>query len=228
METTKKPILKNRYVIAAVVAVLAVIAFQISDVYVSGTWRYKITVTVETPEGEKSGSAVYEMANTSSSIKYPNLPEGRNPATIKGEAVVVDMGQRGTLFALIPDQLMFYRVFPTPHGINTDIRAIKYYRTLKSGPVTLSAPNIPTLVTFKDIKDPKTVTAVNKLNLAATFGAGVTLKDVTIEMTDEPLTERISDYLEWLSSLNGHYLHGGMTSRDAPLGLHAGHFKRGE
>jgi hypothetical protein len=47
----------------------------------------------------------------------------------------------------------------------------------------------PLLVTFTDIADPKTVTKVDPDNLAATFGPGVALKRITLEITDEKVTE---------------------------------------
>jgi hypothetical protein len=47
----------------------------------------------------------------------------------------------------------------------------------------------PLLVTFTDIADPKTVTRVDSANLAATFGPGYALTSITLEITDEPVTE---------------------------------------
>ncbi|MCA9468988.1 MAG: hypothetical protein KC643_26590, partial [Nitrospira sp.] len=40
-----------------------------------------------------------------------------------------------------------------------------------------------------DLTDPKTVQKVDPENLAATFGPGVELKRITLEITDEPVTE---------------------------------------
>ena len=57
----------------------------------------------------------------------------------------------------------------------------------------------PLLVTFTDLTDPTTVKAVDPENLAATFGPGVSLKRLTLEITDEPVTEgRIEQVLGWL------------------------------
>lgn len=67
----------------------------------SGSWRYKMSVVVETPEGEITGSAVREMGNSTPLIQ---LPDVGNPAGVRGEAVVVDLGARGVLFALISDK----------------------------------------------------------------------------------------------------------------------------
>ena len=47
----------------------------------------------------------------------------------------------------------------------------------------------PLLVTFADITDPTTVQKVDPENLVATFGPGVSLKRISLEITDEPVTE---------------------------------------
>ena len=59
-----------KYGLMAIALILtAGTAFAMSDLYVSGTWRYRITVEVETPEGLKSGSAVREAWASASSIR---------------------------------------------------------------------------------------------------------------------------------------------------------------
>jgi len=62
-------------------AAIAVVAMD--DSYVSGTWRYKMTVVVETPEGIKSGSAVREVSNSTPWLGL-DLPEAGNPAEVSG------------------------------------------------------------------------------------------------------------------------------------------------
>ncbi|MEO6202469.1 MAG: hypothetical protein ABIU05_13315 [Nitrospirales bacterium] len=66
----------------------------------------------------------------------------------------------------------------------------------------LPRQNYPLLVTFTDINDPKTVQQVDPGNLAATFGPGVSLKRITLEITDEPVTEgKLESVLGWLDDL---------------------------
>lgn len=211
------------------VVLMAGAAWAMGDIYVSGTWRFKITVEVETPEGLKSGSAVYEMSNADSSAKILNFPEAGNPATLKGEAVVVDLGKRGVLFSLIPGERTFYNAFPRPGGPGgeTTTEGIRYYKNLKDAKAILKPEQYPMMVIFKDLKDPMSVQRVNTTNLFPQFGEGMSLQDVTIEITDEPITLGIEGKLPWLSGLNGGYLHGGFTGKDAPLGLHTGNFKQG-
>ncbi|HTK84182.1 MAG TPA: hypothetical protein VL625_03765 [Patescibacteria group bacterium] len=62
--------------------------------YSAASGRYKITVTVETPEGLKTGSAVREIyAKSGGPTMLAEASSGHVDAT--GEAVVVDLGKRG-------------------------------------------------------------------------------------------------------------------------------------
>ena len=66
-------------------------------------------------------------------------------------------------------------------------------------PVPLPRANWPLMVTFDDLADPKTVRRVDPDNLAATFGPGVELRAVTLEVTGDPVTEgRVESLLGWL------------------------------
>lgn len=82
-----------------------------------------------------------------------------------------------------------------PYTAKSARDGIRYYKSITGQKKVLDQSQYPTLVTFKDIRDPKTVTQVNASNLSATFGDGVTLKDITIEMTDESVTREVKNYL---------------------------------
>ena len=63
----------------------------------------------------------------------------------------------------------------------------------------VSGNNIPMLVTFADINDPASVKKVNPNDLAASFGAGYSLKSITLEITDEKVTKGVVEgVLGWL------------------------------
>lgn len=76
-----------------------------------------MTITVDTPEGLKSGSAVREVF-----VQYqPGFMgvQAGGHATLRGEAVEVDLGARGKLFALMRSKFsedagyrIFFKVFP--------------------------------------------------------------------------------------------------------------------
>ena len=190
--------------------------------YPSGTWRYKMTVEVETPEGIKTGTAIREVTFQ----LVPQLTPEMNPTTnLRGEAVVVDLGKRGVLFALLHGHtigadhakfLPFY-IFPFK-GSTRKEEGLRYYSNLKAGPKVIEPQFYPILVRFRDMNDPKTVEnlldmeeclghhgageplCVQKDRFEESFGEGVKVKAITIEMTDEPITTGIVKWLHWLPS----------------------------
>jgi hypothetical protein len=194
------------------------------------TWNQKLTLTVETPQGEVSGSGVVRVAWNDSPDLLPDAPHWHSK--VRGEATVVDLGDGKYLFALIGGaERLGLRVFherrlpQDTDGLGPIIEMIATQRGGVARPVP--PETMPLLVTFTDIADPMTVARVDPDDLAASFGPGYSLKSVTLEITGEPVTKGdVEKVLHWLEALNGGYLHGGSTSRGAPLGLHGGHFKR--
>lgn len=186
------------------------------DFVVCKTWNYKITVNIETPEGLKTGSAVRKMYGRRELAGYT----GGSAIVfydVKGEAVVVDLGERGVLFAVMGtnDYYTFINSFPV--GPMNNIKTIRAYAGLHNAKTSLALKDRPLMVMFKDVKDPKTVTPVyrvsgtpipNSRNYKYTvedrfeeiFGKGVKLKDITIETTNEPVTWGIEKHLGWLPS----------------------------
>jgi len=66
------------------------------------------------------------------------------------------------------------------------------------GPHRITPSDLPDLVTFDDIKDPKTVALVDPDDLQATLGPGITWNEITLEMTGEPITNGLVTKLPWL------------------------------
>lgn len=200
--------------IAVILVVTAAIAAEVA--YPSATLRYKITVNIHTPEGIKTGSAVREVFIQ----RQPELPESVSHIVPKGEAVVVDLGKRGIVFALFSssDYQKIFKAFPGPPGLTPE--GLKYYSSLKTAKAELTPDRYPMMVTFKDLSDPASVlnllevsncfeqdkngtciregSHVTKDRFEDIFGKGVGIKNVTIEMTNEPVTQKIIKWLSWL------------------------------
>ncbi len=211
-----------------VIALLAVTACKkdagaAGELLVSGTWRYKMTVTVETPEGMKSGYAVREISNSASSIGL-NLPESTNTADVKGEAVVIDLGERGKVFAVMKGKRLgedyAENILYQTLGGGTNIEGIKALNNLVNKKAVLEISNYPVLVTFTDLNNPKTIKPLLEMeedqnpdhtgifvikadHFEELLGVGVKLKEITIEMTDEPITSKIKSLLPWLLERKG-------------------------
>ena len=88
-------------------------------------------------------------------------------------------------------------------------------RDRAAGVITLPDYQYPMLVTFEDITDPASVRLVDPADLAASFGPGVRLKSVVLEVTDEPVTEgRVEDLV---SSAGGPFRNRHSALRPAEL-----------
>ena len=210
-----------------VVVVLLVVAVTLS--YAMGeksektySWRYKMTVEIETPEGIKTGSAVREVTEIfiPTYNKDPRDPKYSVGQTMKGEAVVVDLGKRGIVFSLLKGPLLgvdygatipFY-VFSGPPG--RTVEGAEYYSQLKAKTV-LDPTHYPMFITFTDMNDPKTIVSILEFKPNTTyprqysieknefekyFGKDVSLKSVIIEMTNEPVLSKIGGFIPWFGS----------------------------
>ena len=169
------------------------------------SFRYRMTVEVDTPQGMVTGFAVRQ-------VEFMTRANGGPYGYVRGEAVAVDIAPGRMLFALLTSAKG--SVDYAGHGIWTVLNAMDRGTGLKGGPHALwpKVPVIgqerfndplPMLVTFRDITDPKSVTQVDPTGLAAAFGPGVKLRRITVAVTDEPVTGGIAGRLGWLSSQRG-------------------------
>ncbi len=176
------------------------------------TYRYRLTVAVDTPEGLRQGSSVIQV-KTHDGIGFPGPDANRISASVKGEAVVVDLGRRGLLFALLRNatsiaqlSLLPVRVDKggTAKAASNNLRAMK----LVAGRADVPVDSQPMLVRFRDVRDPKSVEMVDADDLASAFGPGVRLRRITVEISDDAVTELIEKYLPWLGTSVQGYLDG--------------------
>jgi hypothetical protein len=212
----------------------------------SETYRYKLTLSVDTPDGVKTAFSVVEVHY------YAVGTRGGVKTKTKGEAVYLDLGPgRRPLIALLtrrlrhdlapstyqlsyddrwgedrPTQQLMSRVhgMVQPRGTEAfaEVAAFKH----KRGPRPLNVSDLPDLVTFAEKTDPKSVLAVDPENLSDALGRSVTWRSMTIEVTDEPISKGIRQKLQpWLTPLRS-YLSGQTTrsSNDLPSTLHGGNF----
>jgi hypothetical protein len=181
--------------------------------------RSRLTIVVETPEGERSGSSV-----TQETISFPGgLTRAQGwglTQQLVGEAVAVDLGQHGILFSTFERQSILSRMggdaynagltpfppekFRGEHAAKASINEqyAAYLDNLnRSRPKSeLQLKDVPALVRFGSLNDPTSVTLVNPLDLATSFGPGVTFKGATVEITEDPITHGIEARLPWLRS----------------------------
>jgi hypothetical protein len=183
------------------------------------TYRYRLTVEVDTPEGLKTGSSVIEVA-TSRGSEFA-IPSPRALSyKVRGEAVTVDLGKRGLMFALLRSEHLsdwasgaFEAMVPS-RSIDEEMKIDDVYGERRARALALKGPQVvprwreptrsgyPMLVRFTDITNPATIEKVDPDNVAESFGKGVALKRITLERTDEAVTTGIVKRLGWLANRN--------------------------
>ncbi len=206
-------IIMNRKSITALAAILFASLITVSAcagiISHDETLRYKMTVTIETPEGDRVGSAVKEaVKHTEKSI----LPEqgGTSYQVTKGEAVVIDLGSGGKVFALQAWQGEAEIVF-------------LHLKDPKNQVYNLPVSELPRFVYFRDMQDPKTVEELsnnndcaakenknigsrkcaNKVNFEDVFGKGFFVKSVVLTRTNDPVSEfEIPKMLAWIKNVD--------------------------
>ncbi len=202
--------MRRRDAIAVIGAALGLSGCWGSDTY---TWNQKLTVMVQTPEGVKTGSAVTKVTI---SVGDGGLNGHVINQTFAGEATVVDLGGGRLLFALLSNtstwqamtanqaEFTFRDQLPKDDikkSESDNLRAkYSFLQTLR-GARTMPSGSVPLLVAFGDINDPKTVKEVKPGKLTDVFGAGYSLKSITLEITDESETEgEVEKVLGWITS----------------------------
>lgn len=179
-------------------------------------YRYKLTVEVDTPEGVKSGHSVIEV-----------IKPWRPGASSRGQAVAVDLPGRQTLFVLLrseqtsdwSDDAMAPAWPPIQRSGDEEKDVAALLRAARAmGQVPLprvrklgamgEMDHTPYFVRFKDMRDPMTIEKVDPDNMARSFGEGVRLKGLLVEITEETVSKGIEKKLPWLIYLRGKNLDG--------------------
>jgi hypothetical protein len=209
--------MRRRSFLALGLLPVAAHAGMFSDTY---EWRQKLTVTLDTPQGVKTGSSV-----TAISVKLKNT-RGNRIASTTGEAAIVEVAEGRYLFVLLSGQL-YYNPLTEEHtdelaglvwqdvlpiarqrGVNEqnfDVRkewgpryqAITELRGARDMPVALW----PAFVTFADLNDPASVKVIEPEALDEVFGPGVAVRTISLEVTREAVTDgAVGAVLPWLGT----------------------------
>lgn len=174
----------------------------------SASYRFRMTVEVETPQGLKTGSSVMEVRLTR------GLAIGDSSgvsSSVRGEAVVVEL-PGGPLFvllqvpdagsplqAIVPDALLG-RQSSGPDEVMADTARLgsiwfsEYKAELprrRNNGFQASDNGWPLMVRFRDLNDPKSVEKVDP--------DAIGVKRIVVETTGDDVTTGIKERLGWLS-----------------------------
>lgn len=185
-----------------VVAVLFALAWM---VWATGrySWHQKLTITVETPAGDVSGSAVSAVSWRKQWFRWDGMGWSYD---LTGEALVVEVTPGRYLFALLKGAgtteymgSVAAASIVGREGRVLDAALFSEVEGKRGQMITVPVYQYPMMVTFDDITKPETVREVDPDDLAAVFGEGVRLKAVTLEITREAMTEgRVEGVLGWM------------------------------
>lgn len=190
------------------------------------SYRYRMTVEVDTPEGLKRGSSIIEVDTWHSR----GLEGTHLDVRVTGDAVAVDLPGGDTLLALLdratevadcgiipPRRESAQAAAAAGHDDPNEWR--EEILDLKARPGICELPRMgpspfptdgmvnqwPTLVHFRDLRDPHTLEPVDPDNPAATLGANVRIRRIIVQITNDAVTTGLEKRLPWLDHLD-HYL----------------------
>ena len=219
VDANRQPAARRRWrvLIAVVVVVLSlgvlwqpikflfVVISLSSDV--SETLRYRLTYEVDVDGEIRSGTGVVQIRVVEHNSVFFRSGIGFE---VTGEAVVVDLGNGDYLLSLLagkpaeisgrgshvttPEKLIMLAFSGQTNSIPDSYRILMENRPLVELPFEL----LPVLATFEDISDPTTLRLVDPADLAAHFGANVSLKRAMIEITSDPITRgHVAEVFVW-------------------------------
>ncbi|MDR3570975.1 MAG: hypothetical protein P4L81_02120 [Candidatus Pacebacteria bacterium] len=214
--------------ILAIVAALVLAGYvAYSLIYPTISLRYRLTLDVDVDGVTHTGSGVVEVV-----YKFEPHPFNIDdfqfyPGHLHGNAITVDLGDRGLLFVVDTGSFLYDPGARQPFAPRyTNLRALPLRANdfddgdprpelvvdpktimavkLNRQPIDFPPKELPMLVRFRFLGDPPSVEQVNPLDLASTFGPGVRLLRATFQITDEPVTPIPDIWPKWLVEYKDH------------------------
>jgi hypothetical protein len=167
--------------------------------YPTYSFRYRLTLEVESEGAIRSGSSVIEVRL----IKQPQfiIPVPPFVPEASGEAVFADLGKGRSVIALLVsngDTNIDYPKYVVPFHLDLTKRGrdqiIFEERRTKW---ELAWNRLPTFMTFGDLSDPTTGRQINTAEFETVLGPDVHFRRILVETTDEPITHEIEKRFPW-------------------------------
>lgn len=185
-----------RLILALFLTLIVVVVIALGFIFKGGptfTYRYRLTIEVDTPQGIKSGSSVIETTLQDNQEVQWGFPESRRfTADTRGEAPFIDLGENRHLVALLVmgpegrNDTEFRQIVPGSLGVRWDRpdQALPALHAAIKRPANVDVPLnlIPTLVTFRRLDDPDSAEVVPRDAFARIFGPGYSFHRATVEM----------------------------------------------
>jgi|KBSMisStandDraft_5_1062788.scaffolds.fasta_scaffold723258_1 hypothetical protein len=191
-------------ILLAVVVAVAVI-YRLS--FPSYSYRYRLQVSILVDENIYTGSNVVEVT-WNCGPKIAGL--GRCSPSLNGQAVVIDVGSRGTLVATLRSGETFSPTTDRPvDAVALCANAFGYQSTNEqlpdlprlTGRRDLSPSNFPRLVWFANPTEMKSAQKIAAQNVASVLGPTARIAEAFVEITKDPVVVDIEKKLPWFPAL---------------------------
>ena len=166
------------------------------------SWNERTTVTVQTPNGIVTGTSVIEFRAAWCEEGCGLAGDISYQWDYTGEAVVVEVMPDRYLFVLPGAYLAdAHRYAAEVLGrYNNTGERLRNARSLTE-PVVLPLEAYPDMLTFLEWGIRESLREVDPNDMTETFGAGVEIISIALEVTRNPVTQpRLADLLEWTCS----------------------------
>jgi hypothetical protein len=191
--------------------------------------RYRVTVEVQDGEQIRMGSSIID-ASYDIEPDYVTWSGPNTYVRVEGYAPTVDLGEKGLLFLTFQDaertvdemterneqwRCVFGDIGCLPSAAyRTPIinRPFSERKTTleqflrQSGPREVPFIVLPRLVRFRDVDGGHKLVPVSPNDLAASFGPGLQLKRVTLELANDPITPMPPIWPQWLKESAKRYV----------------------
>lgn len=188
------------------------------------TFRFRMTVEVNTPDGVKTGSSVIEFYANKEFALTSEEGSGFTSGISQGEAVVVDIPS-GPVFALLTNShdatgldilgAFAPELWDQPYQAKLD-KVSELGGPFASARAELPRKDWPLLVRFRDINDPASVVLVNPDYIG--------IRHVFLESTTDSVTRGIERRLRWLKQDRKLGIKPSSSTNGIPLGNFKGLF----
>ena len=171
------------------------------------TYRYRLTISIETDGQIHSGSSVFEVTW----VGQPDLPDvGAFHPRLRGQATFIDLGSRGAVVATLNNGESYG---PAADGaINAIWLAGNAFGNRSTndelpklphliGRRELASDNMPRLIWFRDLADPRSAEKLHVSEIPARLGSNARLVAAYVEITYDPIIIDIDQKVRWLREL---------------------------
>lgn len=177
--------------------------------------RYRLSLSMDVDGVIQTGSGVMEIPYSFAPDIFASLPGSHFYGGMRGYAITVDLGARGPLFVVnalpsLADTATGKPLFPNAADLSQlplvafKISAASEIRNLQHSnkSTDISPQRLPMIVRFVDINNCSSIEEVNPVDLAATLGPGVSIKRVTLTITQDPISSTPTTWPACLVSSN--------------------------